>query len=248
MDAVGVNVSLQREVEPNDNAERATAFTLPAVVEGNVGHPGDIDRFRFKAGAGQKLAFELQTPRAGLSALPTAPWTCSTPRGPWSSRICIHTKRSSAPKRPRPSSWANKSPGRWSGEGEYWLRVRDLTSVRGSSDHVYRVLVRLQSAHIGAIPVQPSGPVNLRPGAKVRLTLTPSVQEGFSGTLATSVDGLPAGVRAFASNNAVELVADANAPVTSMPQMLRVWGLPARGEKSGSAFLVAETPIMVVQK
>src|SRR5205085_5808280 len=57
-------VGLVREVEPNDQPEQAKVFELPAVLEGTIGRPGDIDFFRFKAKAGQKLAIEVQTPHA----------------------------------------------------------------------------------------------------------------------------------------------------------------------------------------
>src|SRR5207249_1888376 len=62
--APGGEVGLVREVEPNDQPEHAKVFELPAVLEGTIGRPGDIDFFRFKARAGQKLAIEVQTPHA----------------------------------------------------------------------------------------------------------------------------------------------------------------------------------------
>jgi hypothetical protein len=82
------------------------------------------------------------------------------------------------------------------------------------------------------------------------LTLTAPGKEGYAGTLALSVQGLPQGVRAFvgASGSVIELVADADAPVTPMPGVLRISGLPLVGGKSGSSFPVAQIPIMIVQK
>ena len=44
---------------------QATAFDLPAILEGTISHPGDIDHFRFRAKAGQKLAFEVHAPLVG---------------------------------------------------------------------------------------------------------------------------------------------------------------------------------------
>src|SRR5262249_12352923 len=100
--------------------------------------------------------------------------------------------------------------------GDYVLRIRDLTSIHGSPDHMYRVLVRPQVPHIGDTRLTPDGPVNLLPGARQRLTLTAPGKEGYAGTIALSVQGLPQGVRAFvgASGSVIELVADADAPVT----------------------------------
>src|SRR5205823_12924984 len=86
-------------------------------------------------------------------------------------------------------------------EGQYTLRVRDLTSTHGSPDHAYWVLVRPQIPHVGDIQLQPEGPVNLQPGAKQRLTLTAPGKEGYAGALALTVEGLPQGVRAFVGAN-----------------------------------------------
>ena len=135
-------------------------------------------------------------------------------------------------------------------DGDYVLRIRDLTSIHGSRDHRYRVLVRPPIPHIGDTRLTPDGPVNLFPGARKRLTLTAPGKEGYGGTLAHSVEGLPQGVRAFvgASGSVIELVADAAAPVTPLPRVLRISGLPLVSGKSGSAFPVAEIPIMIVQK
>src|SRR6266446_5441689 len=121
--------------------------------------------------------------------------------------------------------------GKLEHEGEYCLRVRDLTSVHGSADHAYRVLVRPQIPHVGAVRVQPEGPVNLLAGARQRLTLSVPGKEDYAGTLALSVEGLPQGVRAFvgANSSIIELFADMAAPFTPVPQIIRISGLPLEG-------------------
>src|SRR5262249_43103530 len=58
VEAPTAKVGLVRE------AEQPKLFEGPAVLEGTIGRPGDIDYFRFKARAGQKLVFEVQTPCA----------------------------------------------------------------------------------------------------------------------------------------------------------------------------------------
>jgi hypothetical protein len=82
------------------------------------------------------------------------------------------------------------------------------------------------------------------------LTLSVAGEEDYAGTLALSVEGLPPGVRAFVGSNSstIDLVAEASAPGTTLPQMVRVSGLPTVGEKAGSAFLVTAIPVMVVKK
>jgi hypothetical protein len=73
--------------------------------------------------------------------------------------------------------------------------------------------------------------------------------EGYAGSLALSVEGLPQGVRAFVggNNSIIELVAQTSAPVTLFPQVVRISALPVVGLRSGSSSLVAEIPIMVIK-
>ena len=43
----GASVLVLKEQEPNDTPAQAASFAIPAVLEGAVGKPGDIDFFRF---------------------------------------------------------------------------------------------------------------------------------------------------------------------------------------------------------
>src|SRR5207344_74509 len=55
-------VSYHTETEPNESRAQALELTLPVVVEGSIGQPGDVDNFQFNVREGQQLAFELETP------------------------------------------------------------------------------------------------------------------------------------------------------------------------------------------
>ncbi len=243
-----VEPGLVKEAEPNDDPARATAFDGPAVLEGIINHPGDIDHFRFRAQAGQKLAFEVQAPLVSppyfnprldvLNARGTV--VCTSLRAQDAKIGTVNTKG---------VQLAQEVLGKLNEDGGYTLRVRDLTSLQGGPEHGYRVLVRPQIPHVGAIRVEPDGPVNLPVGSRRRLTLHVSREEEYHGTLAFSVEGLPEGVRAFvgANGSTIDLVADSSAPRSRMPQDLRVWGLPSLRNDFGAAFLVAELPVMVVK-
>jgi hypothetical protein len=247
--APAAEVELLKEAEPNDDPGQAQVFRVPAVLEGTIGRPGDIDHYRFKARAGQKLAFEVQTPRAGpphfnlrLDVLDAKGVVLLTNLHVQEGKIgTVDAKVIQV---------APEVLGKLDQDGEYCLRVRDLTSVHGSADHTYWVFVRLQLPHVGTVRVQPEGPVNLLPGTRQRLTLSVPRKEDYAGTVALSVEGLPPGVRAFVGSNSstIDLVAEASAPGTTMPQVVRISGLPSVGEKAGSAFLVTEIPVMVVRK
>jgi hypothetical protein len=53
------------EAEPNNAATQAQAITLPAAITGSIGTAQDADAFRFKAGQGQQLLFEVDAARRG---------------------------------------------------------------------------------------------------------------------------------------------------------------------------------------
>jgi hypothetical protein len=249
VEALAAGVELVKEVEPNDDPTQAQVFSVTSVLEGTIGRPGDIDRFRFKAKAGQKLAFEVKTPRA---APPYFNLRMDVLDG--KGTVVLSNLRVQDGKVGTVDSKviqvSSGLVGKLEHEGEYSLRIRDLSSLQGSPDHVYWVLARPQIPHVGDVRVQPEGPCNLPAGARQRLTLSVQGKEDYAGTPALSVEGLPQGVRAFvgANGSTIDLVADAGAQHTPMPQVVRIFGLPTMGEKSGAAFLAAEIPVMVVKK
>ena len=63
-------VSIYRlDQDPQGSQDRIPTVDLPAIVEGAIDRPGKTDHFRFKAEAGEALAFELEPPREGVSHL-----------------------------------------------------------------------------------------------------------------------------------------------------------------------------------
>ena len=242
-------VGLAREAEPNDRPEQAQACEVPAVFQGTIGRPGDVDYFKFKAKNGQKLAVEIRTRRAGPPHFNLRLDVLDARGTVVLSNLQAHDAKVGTVDA-KVVQFVPLLSGTLAEAGEYSLRVRSLTSIHGSGDQVYWVLGRPQIPHIGDVQLQPDGPINLLPGAKQRLTVSLPAKEGYAGGAALSVEGLPQGVRAFvgANNSLIELLADASASRTPMPQMVRVSGLPLEGDKSGSAFAVAEIPLMVVGK
>lgn len=249
VEVAAADIALVKEAEPNDDPARATAFAVPAVLEGTVGHPGDVDYFRFRAKAGQKLVFEVQTPGVAPPHFNPRLDVLNARRAVVLTNLHVQDGKIGTVD----AKTIRVDPevaGKLDEDGVYMLQVRDLTSVQGSPEHLYRVLVRPQIPHVGDIRLQPDGPVNLVPGARQRLTVSAPGKEGYAGSLALSVEGLPQGVKAFvgANGSTIELVADTKAPVSPIPHVLRVLGLPVAGAKSGSAFPVPQVAVMVVSR
>ena len=80
-------------------------------------------------------------------------------------------------------------------EGEYTLAIRDLTTRYGDPGFVYRVVIRPQVPHVGKVNLDQDR-VNLVRGQAAELTVTSELEEGFSGSVAFSLENLPAGVQA----------------------------------------------------
>lgn len=192
-----------RETEPNDEARTASVVTIPGVIDGNIQRPGDIDNFRFQVKGGESLAFEVETPKVTfpyfsphLEVLNAA-----------GEELLSNLYRVVAGDG---DDWVKflepKTTFKFEQEGEYILRIRDLTSRFGQPDFDYRVLIRPTIPHMGRIVPKTFGIVgienevdhlNLAPGEAKELPVISEHEEGFTGEIALSVEGLPEGVQVF---------------------------------------------------
>ena len=58
-------LSIVLDAEPNDQlTTESLATALPAVIEGSIAVPGDVDQYRLTASAGSSAVIEIQSPRA----------------------------------------------------------------------------------------------------------------------------------------------------------------------------------------
>ena len=182
------------EPQPETDPEQVLPISLPVMVEGRIGRPGDADHFSFQAQEGLRLAFEIAPPDRPPPEF--SPWIelLDADGQPVCSNIYRMVEANSA-------YWLKflkpKTIFVIAEEGDYVLRVRDLTSQRGGPDFTYRLLVRPQLPHVGDVTVKGSDPINLAPGEVKKLSVTIDQEEGFDGLIAVSVENLPAGVRAL---------------------------------------------------
>ncbi len=182
------------ESEPNDTTDRALHVpALPAVLEGVIESPGDVDLFRFKVDSGDSLAFEIETPLRKPSHF--IPWmTVLSADG---EKIVANLNKWWG----RSGNFVVKGLGaktvyRFEEEGEYFVRVRDVTSRHGGPDFRYRLLVRPQVPHVGA--VRPAADhVQVTPGQASTLDVVVELEEGFQGDVLLSIENLPPGLKAF---------------------------------------------------
>jgi hypothetical protein len=201
--------------EPNEPAAQAESLSVPAVIQGTIEHPGDVDSFKFKVEPGQKLAFEIETsnaqppyfnPRVGVADSQDHELFSNVER-----RLSMFNNNADPQvylKNVQPKAIYSFERG-----GEYTLQVRDITSRYGNSSYQYRILVRPEIPHVGEILVltrdrayevapgapKPSGinRINLVRREPKKLILLASYEEGFTGDLSFFFTGLPEGVQAF---------------------------------------------------
>ena len=199
------------EIEPNDQPSQALQITVPALIEGIIQQPGDVDYFTFKAAAGQRLAFEIETPEAAPPQF-----------NPWLKVLDVKGQELFAniyKEYGGDGDDVNKTLERktlytFAQEGQYILQIRDLTYRQGGHDFAYRILIRPQIPHIGRTEVSlgvtsqgsqlvdTTDHLNLRVGESKKFTVVCEKEEGFDGEIAIAVENLPPGVQALPSSPA----------------------------------------------
>jgi hypothetical protein len=261
------------EHEPNDVFAQALDISIPMIVEGAIQRPGDIDNFKFKVKAGQKLAFEIETPGIKPPRFnPRVGIVDSQDRELFSNvhrRVSLFNNNSD--RQVYLKGIEPKAIYTFEKDGEYVLQIRDITSRYGGPDYRYRICVRPQVAHVGEVLVSQADRINLVRGQSKKLTITTSHEEGFTGDVMFWFTGLPEGVEAFPTaelndkrdptdvdENAdavaakiqtinVVLLAGAKAPMTTTPKTVRLYCRPIAAGQPGPSLLVNTMPVMVVE-
>lgn len=190
-----------REEEPNDWTSRATELSIPMTVEGAIQYPGDVDIFRFKAGSGQALAFEIETPE---TLPPFFNPHLIVVDGTGTELVSNIYREVAGVGDDWIKSIKAKTVYTFEQAGEYFLQIRDLTTRRAAPHFRYRVLVRPQVPHMGEVAVKTErgevvDHINLRSGETRKLTVVTEPEEGFDGEIALTLENLPTGVQALAA-------------------------------------------------
>ena len=286
----GALIPIRREQEPNEGLDQALEVSVPALVEGTIEHPGDVDTFRFTVKTRQPLAFEIETPQATPPQF--YPRLELLDSGGHELLTNAHTKMKIDVTDPLSYFSILECLAKGAGcnlhsisylealeakvietlqqPGQYHLRIRDLTPRRGRPSYAYRVLIRPQVAHVGEIELKEDR-VNLVAGEARKLTVTTGQEEGFDGEVAIGVEGLPRGVEALIGTEVepegpladpsvreqsfvpktqkatIVLLADADAPATRMPKVVRLKARPIVKGNPGTEIFIGELALMVIR-
>jgi len=208
---VPTDIAKQSEVEPNDDPGEARTVTVPGIVAGNIGAPGDSDYFTFQVETGQKLAFEIETPRFAPPIF-----------NPWlrvrnaADRVLFSNiyKEYGGDGDDVNKNLERKTLYTFQEGGTYSLEIRDLSLRDGGREFCYRVLIRPQVPHLGRVElnldvisessvlVDRADHVNLEAGYSKEIILVCEKEEGFDGNLAIGAENLPPGVELLSSTPA----------------------------------------------
>jgi hypothetical protein len=205
-----VHLGSEVDREPNDLVVQAQKISIPCLIEGAIERPGDVDSFKFKVEAGEKLAFEIETPdmkppyfnpRIGIVDSQDHELLSNVER-----RVSMFNNN--AERVVYLMDVESKAIHTFERGGEYVLQIRDMTSRYGGSGYRYKILVRPEIPHVGTMalatgdaPLSRKGAridsLNLVRGVPKALTVVASYEEGFTGDLSFTFIGLPNGVQAY---------------------------------------------------
>ena len=163
----------------------AQAVTLPAIVNGRIDRPGDVDVFQFTGRAGQRVVAEVWARRLG-SPLDSF-LKLTDPDGRQLAYNDDHVdKASGLDTHHADSSLAFTLPS----NGVYVVRLGD-TQRQGGPAHAYRLRLGEPQPDF-ALRVTPSS-LNVRAGAAAAVTVYALRRDGFDGEIALSLRGAPDG-------------------------------------------------------
>jgi hypothetical protein len=216
------------EAEPNDEPAQARLVTLPAIVNGRIDRPGDVDCWRFAARKGQALVLELRARQLGSPLQGVL-------------RVCDAAGKELARGGDAGNPPDPTLPFTAPADGTYCVRVADRFRTRAGPAFAYRLRLAPPAAtpdfrlHLAADVL-----TLRRPGA-VKLRVSAERLGGFADAIPLTVEGLPAGVRATNTTvparqaaTEVTLQAEASAPVGGVH-------LTIRGTASAGGRTIART-------
>ena len=171
------------EQEPNDSSAQATRVTIPCGINGRIGRPRDLDHFVFAAAKGKAIRFEVKARRFGtpLRSSLDSVLDVLSPKGD-----VLATNDDTFGK---DAALVFTPPA----DGDYVLRVRDLTG-KGGDTAVYYIEADYARPDF-TLRCDPDKAM-VGPGSSTAWYVTVNRLNGFTGPVDVEVRGLPHGVTA----------------------------------------------------
>jgi hypothetical protein len=170
------------ETEPNDTPDRAQRVSLPAVVNGRIDRPGDMDVWSFSARKGRALVLDLRAARLASPLYGVLTLTDAAGK-------VLSTAEATTPR--GDPSLTFTAPA----DGTYRVRVSDRFRSRGGDAFAYRLRIGPPPAPDFRLHFDTDAQT-LRRGTQAKLRISVERLGGFAGPLALTLAGLPQGIKA----------------------------------------------------
>jgi len=260
--------SKQPSVETYRATPESTIFQLPGTLEGALAHPGEKHRARFHLDKPADIAIEIETPAAFPPFFNPIFRLLNKAGEEVASNIFAGRGACSGAMT---KSIQAKTVVPLRDTGDYTLEIRDATSDLAGANFKYRVQVRPQVPHVGQVKVDVDS-VNLRQGEAKVVRVAFDREEDYRGAVTVAAESLPPGVSAVTGADfepdtdppltlgkrerytprpermVLVLTADADAPVSTSPQEVRLVVRPLVDGKSGDVLSTKVLPMMVLSK
>ncbi len=166
------------ETQPATDPIKANFLSVPAIGNGRISKPGEIDDWSFSARKGDVLDIELRAARLGSPLL---------------GMLTIVDRSGKVLARDEPGISSHPSL-RFTApqDGLYRIRVQDQFRSRGGSDYSYRLRVDRPKQSFALHFSTPS--LTVLQGAQTPLKLTVNRMGGFTGPIFLRVEGVPPGI------------------------------------------------------
>jgi hypothetical protein len=214
----------QMEAEPNDAPQQAARVEVPAVVNGRIDKPGDVDCWAVTLHKGEAWEFDLRAARLG---------------SPLQGVLTLSDATDKQLMRAEGDATGGDPVLRFTApaDGTYVIRVEDRFRSRGGPAFAYRLRIvkptadfQMRLVHDPAARLRGgsgSDALTLPRGGQGRLRVQAERLGGFTGPIALTVDGVPEGVTVTgtlaANQNITDLTfkADATAKIQSAHLTIR---------------------------
>ena len=215
--AEDIHIAEIGEQEPNGEFNEAVTVPVPGIAHGVIDEPTDVDIFRFQVNDGQKLAFEVETPHATIPEFNPVVAVLDASGNEVITNLQKTEKYSSA-QSPHLIAISPKITSTFEKGGDFFIRVKEVTTRNGKPNFAYRVLIRPQIPHVGDtfIETRTLGPqdgrvdphrINLVAGQARKISLILNHEEGLfipSNQIGISFEGLPKGVQLLVGSSSYQ--------------------------------------------
>jgi hypothetical protein len=264
----GGKESKQPAIETYRAAAEPAPFKIPGTIEGTLTQPAEIQRARFHLDTPADIAIEIETPAAAPPYFNPIFRLLNGAGEEIASNVFAGRGACSGAMT---KSMQAKTVLPLRDTGDYTLEIRDASSDFAGEDFRYRVMVRPQIAHVGAVRLDVDA-VNLAQGSARTVKVTFDREEDYRGAVVVSAESLPPGVSAVAGADyeperdqasragkrerylprsdrlVLAFTAADDAPVSTEPREIKLVVRPLVDGKPGDVLTSKMIPMMVLAK